>query len=383
MSPSRTSEPTRLTVSPRAGILHIRPHMLEAPDGAGVPPRILLHSNESALGPGDRAVAAATAALADIERYPERAPAELAEAIGEAFALDPAGILCGAGSDEILARVARAYLEPGDEMIHSRNGYLKFPNYAHANGARPVAAADRDFCADVDAILAAVSRRTRLIMLANPDNPTGSHLPGAELRRLHGRLPGNVLLVVDSAYAEYVDAPDYEAAGALVEAADNVVMTRTFSKIFGLAGMRLGWLYGPPAVVDALTRIASTFPISTPALAAGRAALADRDHSARVRGHTTTWRRWLAEALRRLGLHVYPSQCNFLLARVDDPAKGAAAACAFLAERGIVVRRLNAPAYRDHIRITIGLEAELRALVEALEDFLGAAAVGMARLTAT
>ena len=361
-----------LSLSPRASILNIRPHMLAPPDARGVAPRVFLHSNESALGPSPEAIAAARAALSTVERYPDDAPERLAEAIGETFGLDPESIVCGPGSDELLARVTQAYLEPGDEMIHSVHGYLKFANYAHANGARPVAAPDEDFRASVESILSCVGDRTRMIMLANPDNPTGSHLSGAEVRRLHAALPRNVVLVADSAYAEYAGGGDYEVADTLVADADNVVMTRTFSKIFGLAGMRLGWLHGPRAMVDILKRVGTTFPISGPALAAGTAALRDREHWAGVLAHNDAWRAWLGEELRRLGLHVHPSACNFVLVRFDDPAKGAADANRFLAERGIIVRQFNSPDYRDHIRITIGLEAELRALVGALGEFMEA-----------
>jgi histidinol-phosphate aminotransferase len=329
------------SVKPRATILNIRPHMLAPTASDGAPATVLLNSNESALGPSPAALQAARDALARVERYPEDAPERLAESIGAAFGLDPARIVCGPGSDELLSRVARAYLEPGDELIHSVHGYLKFPNYAHANGAVPVAAPDQRFRATVEGLLASVSGRTRVVMLANPDNPTGTHLSGAEIHRLHGALPGNVLLVLDCAYAEYARAPDYEVAAALVEAADNVVMTRTFSKIFGLAGLRLGWLYGPASVADILR-------------------------------HNDTWRGWLSDRLAALRLQVTPSQCNFILVRFDDPAKSAAEASRFLAQRGIVVRRFNSPDYRDHVRITMGLEPEMRAVADGLGAFLEA-----------
>jgi histidinol-phosphate aminotransferase len=360
------------SVTPRATILNIRPHMLAPTASDGAPATVLLNSNESALGPSPAALQAARDALARVERYPEDAPERLAESIGAAFGLDPARIVCGPGSDELLSRVARAYLEPGDELIHSVHGYLKFPNYAHANGAVPVAAPDQRFRATVEGLLASVSGRTRVVMLANPDNPTGTHLSGAEIHRLHGALPGNVLLVLDCAYAEYARAPDYEVAAALVEAADNVVMTRTFSKIFGLAGLRLGWLYGPASVADILRRIGTTFPISDAALAAGTAALGDVAHRDAVLAHNDTWRGWLSDRLAALGLQVTPSQCNFILVRFDDPAKSAAEASRFLAQRGIVVRRFNSPDYRDHVRITMGLEPEMRAVADGLGAFLEA-----------
>jgi histidinol-phosphate aminotransferase len=360
------------SVTPRTTILNIRPHMLAPPASHGAPATVLLNSNESALGPSPAALESARDALARIERYPEDAPEQLAVSIGTAFGLDPARIVCGPGSDELLSRIARAYLQPGDELIHSAHGYLKFPNYAHANGAVPVAAPDDRFRASVEGLLASVNERTRVVMLANPDNPTGTHLSGAEIRRVHGALPGNVLLVLDCAYAEYAGAPDYEVAAALVEAADNVVMTRTFSKIFGLAGLRLGWLYAPLAVADILRRIGTTFPISGAALAAGTAALGDVAHRDAVRAHNDSWRGWLSDRLTTLGLQVTPSQCNFILVRFDDPAKSAAEASRYLAERGIVVRRFNSPDYRDYVRITVGHEHEMHAVADALGAFLEA-----------
>ena len=259
-------------LNPRPGLLNIRPHMI-TPQGGAVRPKICIASNESAFGASPKAYRAAEAAVRDLERYPEEGPDKLAAAIAESQSLDIDRIACGPGSDDLLSRLARAYLRAGDELIHSVNGYQKIPNYAHANDAVPVSAPDRDFTADVDALLAAVTPHTRMVMLANPDNPTGSLVTAEEIRRLRAGLPGGVLLVLDSAYAEYVDRPDYERPDRLVEAFDNIVMTRTFSKIYGLAGARVGWLYGPPAVVDAVKRIGSTFPLSSLSLAAALAAL--------------------------------------------------------------------------------------------------------------
>ena len=357
-------------LTPRKGILNIKGHMLAATAVDGVAPCINLASNENALGPCAGALAAAHAALDSIERYPEDGAVRLGAAIGAAFGLDPQRIVCGYGSDELLVRLARAYLDPGDEFIHSVHGYLKFPNYAHAMDATPVAAPDTDLRASVDGILSCVTRRTRMVMLANPDNPSGTYLGGMEIRRLHAALPDNVLLVLDSAYAEYVSAADYELPVALVDAAQNVVMTRTFSKIFGLAGMRLGWLYGPPAVVDVMRRLSITFPVSAPAAAAGIAAVGDRAHTQRVYEHTRAMRRWFTQAVTDLGLHAYPSEGNFVLVRFDDPAHPAAAACRHLEARGVVARMFASPAYRDMVRFTMGLEPEMHAAADALRDYL-------------
>jgi histidinol-phosphate aminotransferase len=209
-----------------------------------------------------------------------------------------------------------------------------------------------------------------MVMLANPDNPTGSYLGGNEVRRLHSGLPDRVLLVLDSAYAEYVAATDYELPVALIDAAQNVVMTRTFSKIYGLAGIRLGWLYGPPAVVDVLQRLSITFPVSSPAVAAGIAAVGDSAHRDRVFVHNRDLRRWFAQALTELGLHVYPSQGNFVLVRFDDPTRPARDVYRHLVERGIVARMFASPDYRDMVRFTMGRVPEMRAAADALRDCL-------------
>ena len=355
---------------PRSGLLNIKPHMIAVGSKGLAPVSIDLSSNESALGPSPRAVAAGRAAMASAERYHENAARELAEAVAGRYGLDAGRIAVGHGSDDLLARLARAFLEPGSELIHSRNGYLKFPNYAHANDARPVAAADIALRADVDGILACLTGRTRAIFIANPDNPSGSYLSAAEIRRLHAALPDNILLVLDSAYADYVRAADYEPAERLVEEASNVVATRTFSKIFGLAGMRLGWLYGPPAVVDAVRRIGLTFPISSPGAAAGLAALADRAHADMVFALNAEAKAAFGDRLRRLGLHVAASETNFVLVRFDDPARPAAAAWKYLRSLGIATRRFASPAYNDYVRITLGLERELARTADALADFL-------------
>lgn len=355
---------------PRPGILNITPHMVAAPADPGGAARINLSSNESALGPSPHAARAAQLALGAIERYPEDGPAQLAAAIGARFGLDPARIVCGHGSDELLQRLSRAYLNPGDEVIHSVHGYLKFPNYAHAMGAVPVAAPDRDFCASVDGMLSCVTPRTRMVLLANPDNPTGSCLGGAEIRRLHAGLPGHVVLVLDSAYAEYVSAPDYELPTGLIDASENVVMTRTFSKIFGLAGMRLGWLYGPGAMVDVLQRLGMTFPISAPAAAAGVAAMRDSAHTARAHALNREQRARFADAMQALGLRVLPSDTNFVLLDFAGQARSARAAYDHLYANGIVARLFNAADYRNMVRVTVGLDAEMRRASEVLRDFL-------------
>ena len=356
-------------LEPRPGVLDIVGHMADLPNLDGVENPRLLASNECALGPSPMAVEAARAAASRLDLYPEEEQDKLRTAIAGRFGLDPERIVCGHGSDDLLARVARAYLRPGDELVYSARGYQKIPKYALCESARPVPAPDRDLLADVDAILAAVGPRTRIVMLANPDNPSGCHLPGAEVRRLHAGLPDDVLLVLDSAYAEYARADDYEVPDRLVEKTQNVVMTRTFSKIFGLAGARLGWAYGPPPVIDVLGRVGVTFPVSAPSAAAGLAALEDRAFTEDVRGHNNRWLDRLPNELHALGLYVYPSETNFVLVRFDEPGKSAAHAYGALVARGIVPRCFTSRDFADHIRITIGPDEDLEALVAALRDF--------------
>ena len=354
---------------PRPGLLKIRAHMIDA-SAAQSPPAINIASNESAFGASPHAYRAAETATQQLQRYPERASEQLADAIARTHGLDAARIACGHGSDDLLARLARAYLRPGDELVYSVNGYQKIPNYAHANDAIPVAAADRDFVADADALLKAVSPRTRIVMLANPDNPTGTFMKADEVRRLHAGLPGDVLLVLDSAYAEYADSPDYERPDRLVEEFDNIVMTRTFSKIYGLAGARVGWLYATAELAGLVRRIGTTFPLGCSALAAALAALEDEAHLRHVLAETKRLKASFGDRLATLGLEVYPSQTNFLLVRFPDPARSATAADAFLRARGVQARRFAAPSFADCIRFTIGLEDEMAATAAALEDFL-------------
>lgn len=334
------------------------------------PVSVALNSNESAFGPSPRAIDAAKAATSGLERYYEDPAGILIPAIAERFGLESGRIAIGQGSDDLLARIARAYLGPGTEMLRSANGYPKTPNYAHANDATPIAVPDESFRASVDNLLAAVNEKTRVVYLANPENPAGTHLGGAEVRRLHAGLPDHVLLVLDCAYEDYVDAEDYEPGQLLVEDADNVVMVRTFSKIFGLAGARVGWLYGPGHVVDVVSRIALTFPLASPSVAAAVAALQDRNHFEWVREQNNAQRSRLSASLRKHGLEVYPSQTNFVLADFRGQAVSAENAASQLRHRGISVRRLALPAYRTCVRFTLGTRSEMAALETALSEIL-------------
>ena len=334
------------------------------------PATILLNSNESVFGPSAHARAAARAAINGIERYLEFPDLVLAPAIANHFQLDQERITVGQGSDDLLARLARAYLGPETELVRSANGYLKVPNYAYANGASVVSVPDDNFKPLVDGMIQALNERTRLVYLANPENPAGTYLNGEEVRCLHAAMPDTALLVIDSAYEEYVDAPDYEPAHSLVESAENVVMCRTFSKIFGLAGARVGWMYGPDDIVDTVRRIGLTFPVSSPSAAAAIAALEDTVHTKFVYQANLEGRKWLTSEIEKLGLSVVPSQANFILVHFPDANKPAESAEAFLRQHGISVRRFASHAYDDYIRITIGYDRDLRATRDCISDFL-------------
>lgn len=359
-------------IEPKPGVLGIEPYKGGESELEGRSEVIKLSSNEGALGPSRKAVAAFEAASRHLDRYPDGTCAALRQAIGGHYGLDPARIVCGAGSDEILGLLARGYAGEGDDVLYSEHGFLIYPIAARAVGAEPVKVPEVDLKTDADGFIAKAGNRTRLAYIANPNNPTGSYLSGEELRRLRAALPEGVLLVIDSAYAEFVTEADYEAGAALVDESGNTVMTRTFSKIFGLSNLRLGWAYGPAHVIDVLNRLRMPFNVSGPAQAAGIAALADRDHTEAAVLHNTAERNRLAAALTEMGISVPPSAGNFVLARFAGGAAQAEAADLHLQSRGIIVRRMKAYGLPDSLRITVGLVAEMDAVIAALEEFMAA-----------
>jgi histidinol-phosphate aminotransferase len=356
---------------PRPGILEIEPYVGGKAAVAGAGRVIKLSANESAIGPSPKAVAAVRDAAAAIHRYPDGGASDLRAAIGERFGLDPTRLVCGAGSDELIQFLIRAYAGPGDEVLYSAHGFLMYKLTALSAGATPVAAPETNLRTDVDALLARITSRTRMVFIANPNNPTGSYLTRAELDRLHAGLPEDVLLVIDAAYAEYVDLKDYASGLELVDRADNVVMTRTFSKLFGLAALRLGWLYAPPPIVDVLNRVRGPFNVGTPAQIAGIAALADLDHQERSRKHNDLWLPRLAQALGGIGLTVHPSIANFLLIGFSpEGQRTAAKASAWLERGGVIARPMAAYGLPDCLRISVGLEEENRVVIDRLSGFM-------------
>ena len=352
---------------PKSGILSIEPYVPgESKVPSGITP-IKLSSNESPLGPSPDAVKAFQAAVSDLALYPDGAQTELRAAIASRFGLDASRIICGAGSDELLHLLAHGYVGQGDEAIYCEHGFLVYRIAILSNGATPVVAKEKNRTTDVDAILKCVTANTRLVFIANPNNPTGTYIPMSEVRRLREGLPKSVLLVLDAAYAEYVKKNDYEAGFELVATTDNTVMVRTFSKIYGLAGLRVGWVYAPPAVIDVLNRIRGPFNLSGAAMAAAAAAMRDQAHVAAAAAHNEKWLPWTAAELSALGLEVTPSVGNFLLVHFpDDPARNAKVADKALKSKGIILRGMTGYGFPNALRLTIGTEAEMRKVVETL-----------------
>jgi histidinol-phosphate aminotransferase len=357
---------------PRPGVLDIDPYVPGKSAAAGVARAFKLSSNETPLGPSPKAIAAYRAVADHLQDYPDGSAGALREAIGRAFGLDPDRIVCGAGSDDLLNLLADAYLRDGDEAIHTTHAFLVYPIATLGSGAKPVIAPEKNCTADVDAILAKVSARTKVVFLANPNNPTGTYLPFDEVKRLHKELPPHVLFVLDAAYAEYVRRNDYAAGIELVATSENVVMCRTFSKIYGLAALRLGWLYGPAHVVDAINRIRGPFNVNSAAIAAGVAAIGDTAHVETARVHNEKWLAWLTQEIRKLGLEVTPSIANFVLIHFPETkGRTAADADAFLTERGLILRRVKAYHLPNALRMSVGSEEANRLAVGALAEFLG------------
>jgi len=356
---------------PRRGVLDIDPYVPGRSKAGATPTRHKLSSNESPLGPSPAALTAYREAIQSLDRYPDGGATLLRKAIADMHGIPSARIVCGAGSDEILNLIAHAFLEPGDEAIHSEYGFLVYKIATLAAGGLPVVAPEANLTSDVDAILAAVGPRTRIVFLANPNNPTGTYLPASEIMRLHAHLPANVLLVLDAAYAEYVRRNDYDAGLGLATKANNVVMTRTLSKIYGLAGLRIGWCVGPAPVIDALNRIRGPFNVSGPAIAAGAAAMRDLAHLGKAVEHNETWLPRVSAAIDELGLEVTPSIANFVLIHFpDEPGRTSKDADEYLLGRGIVLRRMEAYGLPGALRMTIGSEAANRDTVQALGEFL-------------
>lgn len=363
---------TELRPEPRPGVMEIDayvPGKSHAP--AGVAKVYKLSSNENPFGPSPKAIAAAQAVTEKLALYPDGSSRKLREAIAKTHGLNVANVMAFNGSDEALALLTRIYVGEGDEGIYSQYGFLAYPIYIRSVGAKPVIAPEVNETANVDSILSCVTENTRIVFLANPSNPTGTYMPFDEVRRLHAGLPKNVLLVIDAAYAEFVRRNDYEAGVELVAANENVVMTRTFSKVHGLGGARIGWCYAPAHIIEALERVRDPFNVNAMAIEAGTAAILDREHVEFCVTHNEKWLNWTTEELSKLGLRVTPSVANFILIHfLEDGKHTAEAAEEYLARRGYILRRVAAYGLPNALRMTIGTEEANRGVVAALAEFL-------------
>lgn len=357
------------TPTPRPGIMGITPYKPGGSSAPGAAKIYKLSSNESALGPSPRAIEAFEIAARNLHLYPDGSAAKLRETLGAIHGLDPARIVCGAGSDELLQLLAKAYLGEGDNIVQTEHGFLVYALAAKACGAEPRFAKEKNLTADVDEILACVDERTRIVFLANPNNPTGTYIPDSEVRRLRNDLRDDILLVIDAAYAEYLTATDYADGSALADAHDNVVMTRTFSKIFGLGGLRLGWCYCPAPVADVLNRIRGPFNVSAPAIAAGVAAVNDHSFVEQNRAFNEEEKKFLEQQFGGMGLEFTPSAGNFILVKFpDEPGVCAGDVQGFLQAGGVIVREMGAYRLSNYLRISIGEKDGNRKLIELLSE---------------
>jgi histidinol-phosphate aminotransferase len=357
--------------TPKPGLMDISAYVPGKEHAPGVAKVYKLSSNETPLGASPHALEAYRSAADRLEIYPDGQSNALKTAIAEIHGLNAGNILCGNGSDELLGLLCQTYLAPGDEAIYTEHGFAVYRSYIMAAGGVPVIAPEKHEQAEVDDILKVVTSRTRMVFLANPNNPTGTYVPFEEVRRLHAGLPKNVLLVLDAAYAEYVRRNDYEAGVELVSSFENVVMTRTFSKIHGLAALRIGWMFAPAHVIDATNRIRSPFNLNSAAILAGAAAIRDRAHVDRAIAFNEKWLPWVADELNALGLRITPSVGNFLLIHFpDDAAKSAEKADSYLTSKGYILRRVTGYGFPNALRLTIGSEEANRGVVAALSEFM-------------
>ncbi|MCO4846824.1 MAG: histidinol-phosphate transaminase [Yoonia sp.] len=355
-------------IKPQPGIMDIELYVGGASQLDGVSNVLKLSSNENPMGPSPAAKEAFSRSVHDLHRYPSTDHAGLRTAIGDVWKLDPDRVICGVGSDEILHLMCQAFAGPGDEVIHTEHGFALYRISTLAAGATPVEVPEHDRLVDVDAILAAANKKTKLVFIANPANPTGTFLGAKDVARLAEGLPKQCILVLDGAYAEYVEG--YDAGLALIEGRDNVMMTRTFSKIYGLGGMRVGWGYGPRNIIDVLNRIRGPFNMSSPALAAAEAAVRDTAYFAKCRSENARWREWLSTALAELGVPSDTTTANFILARFGSEDE--ALACnEQLKSAGIIVRHPKNYGFPQCLRITVGDESACRRIVHAIGQFKG------------
>ncbi|MFZ4541678.1 MAG: histidinol-phosphate transaminase [Rickettsiales bacterium] len=355
--------------TPKAGIRDISPYVGGKSKAEGAQRIIKLSSNENPWGPSPKAIKAYQAEAAHMNRYPDGGHAVLREAIANVQGLPAEQLICGAGSDELLGMLVHAYAGVGDEVLYTQHGFLMYKIYTLSNGATPVAAPEKDLHTDVDALLAAVTTKTKIVFVANPNNPTGTVIPFGEIRRLRAGLREDIILGLDAAYAEYIASPDYEDGINLVQENTNTVVFHTFSKIYGLPALRLGWAFAPSHLIDVMNRVRSPFNVSTPALAAGVAAIEDTAYVAEMREKNAVELKRVSDAVQAMGYPIVPSVTNFVMVKFGADA---AKVNAHLTSHGLIVREVGGYGLPEYLRISIGTTEENGILLEALSAFVKA-----------
>lgn len=356
--------------TPNSGILEIAPYVGGKSTAKAGVKVVKLSSNETPLGASPAAITAYKDAASSLHRYPDGNATKLREAIGEVYNLPAGQIICGAGSDELIGLLVHAYVSAGDEVLISEHGFLMYKIYAQSVGAEVIFAPEKNLKTDVDALLAAVTKKTKIVFVANPNNPTGSYISAAEMKRLRDRLPENIMLAIDDAYTEYATPADYSDGSELVKTSENTVMLRTFSKIYGLSALRLGWMFAPATIIDVINRIRGPFNVSNPAIMAGIAAVRDTEFTKQAKEFNSKWLAYLSAEIAKLGLKIHPSIGNFLLVEFPTEKHKASAANAYLMERGLIVREVANYGLPNCLRISVGLEEDNKAVVATLAEFL-------------
>lgn len=356
------------TVKP--GIMNIKPYVQGSAKVKGVQKVIKLSSNENPLGPSPKAINAYKNYTKLLNLYNDGSVPELREAIAKENKISKDRIVCGTGSDELIALITQAYAGVGDEVIFTEHGFLMYPISTMRVGAEPIKVAEKNLRTDVDAVLGGVSENTKIVFIANPNNPTGSYVSRDELLYLRKNLRPDILLVIDGAYAEYVNKKDYTAGIDIVDMGENTIMLRTFSKIYGLAALRLGWAYCPTSIADVLNRVRGPFNVSGPAAAAGVAAIKDKAWTKKSVTHNAKWLKFVSSELKKIGIEPYPSAGNFVLAEFPLGKKSAANADEFLKANGLIARRMESYGLPACLRFTIGLESENKKLISLLRKFM-------------
>ncbi len=352
---------------PKQGIREISPYVGGKSKADGVARVIKLSSNENPWGPSPKAVAAYQAESANLHRYPDGGHTALREAIATTQKLPAEQLICGAGSDELIGLLVHAYAGAGDEVLYTQHGFLMYKIYTLANGATPVTATEKELHTDVDTLLAAMTPRTKIVFVANPNNPTGTVIPFSEIRRLRAGLREDIILGLDAAYAEYMDSTDYEDGISLVKENTNTVVFHTFSKIHGLPALRLGWAFAPARIIDIMNRVRSPFNVNSPALAAGVAAMNDQAYVRDMREKNAVELARVSQSLQQKGFTVVPSVANFVLVKFGEHV---AKMNAHLASRGLIVREVGGYGLPEYLRISIGTTEENTVLLEALTAYM-------------